>query len=241
MSFAARQSGANMAAREIWRSVRAQGEALARYTGRLFWPAARAPIGRDPAFDPETRSWFNGQLDHIRSYLEYGAGASTLLVADRGIAAISIESDARYARQVSEALPVGLGTRIVPVDIGVTEAWGYPLWIFPTRAACLRWQRYPLAGPALLHRLPVFPELVLIDGRFRVASCLAMARAAIEHEASPQILFDDYSLRPHYRGVEAIIGEPEKIGRAALFRIEPAALDLNVLDAAIDVALRDYR
>ena len=230
-----------MAARRKLSFIRAQAEALLRYAGRLLWPAARAPIGRDPAFDPETLNWFAGQLTHIRSYLEYGAGASTLLVADRGIAAISIESDARYARQVGEALPVGLGARVVAVDIGVTESWGYPLWIFPTRDRHLRWRRYPLAGPALLHRLPVFPELILIDGRFRVASCLVMARAAIEHGANPQILFDDYSLRPHYHQVEAVLGKPERIGRAALFSIKAAALERRALDTAIDVALLDYR
>src|SRR3546814_20719842 len=109
---------------------------------------------------------------------------STLLAADRGIAAISIESDARYARQVREALPADLGKYIVTIDIGVTEDWGYPLWVLPTRGTRRRWQRYPLAGPAHLDRLPVFPELVLIDGRFRVASCLAMARAATERAAS---------------------------------------------------------
>src|SRR3546814_18323582 len=84
---------------------------------------------------PETRSWFAGQLEHIRSYLEYGAGASTLLAADRGIAAISIESDARYTRQVREALPADLGKYIVTIDIGVTEDWGYPLWEIG-RASC---------------------------------------------------------------------------------------------------------
>ena len=230
-----------MAARGTLRLVRAQGEALARYAGRALWPAARASVGRDPAFDPETRSWFAGQLEHIRSYLEYGAGASTLLAADRGIAAISIESDARYARQVREALPADLGKYIVTIDIGVTEAWGYPLWVLPTRGTRRRWQRYPLAGPAHLDRLPVFPELVLIDGRFRVASCLEMARAATERAASTQILFDDYSLRPHYHAIEAIIGRPEKIGRAALFRVGNTALDLKALDSAIDGAVRDYR
>src|SRR3546814_10755647 len=78
---------------------------------------------------PETRSWFAGQLENIRCYLEYGAGASTLLAADRGIAAISIESDARYARQVSEALPADLGKYIVTIDIGVTEDWVYNIWV----------------------------------------------------------------------------------------------------------------
>src|SRR3546814_6480362 len=79
----ARHQGTIMAARGTLRLVRAQGEALARYAGRALWPAARASVGRDPAFDPETRSWFAGQLEHIRSYLEYGAGASTLLASDR--------------------------------------------------------------------------------------------------------------------------------------------------------------
>src|SRR3546814_16643823 len=72
----ARHQATIMAGRGTLRLVRAQGEALARYAGRALWPAARASVGRDPAFDPETRSWFAGQLEHIRSYLEYGASAS---------------------------------------------------------------------------------------------------------------------------------------------------------------------
>lgn len=224
-----------------FRRLIAQSQAIKRYIRRAVTAPDTYLVGREPAFDPETKAWFIDRLASVHSYLEYGAGASTLLVADRGIPAISIESDTKYACAVRRAMPAGCENPVADIDIGTTEEWGFPLWNFPTQRAIRRWQSYPLAGPELVARLPVFPDLILIDGRFRVACCLAMTKAAIEEGKNSLILFDDYVLRTHYHSVEDVLGSPQLIGRSALFAINPHSIAPHALDAALQLAISDYR
>lgn len=198
------------------------------------------PITRQPAFDPETEKWFLNRIGSVKSYLEYGAGASTLLVSDASIPTISIESDHNYADAVRAALPKGHRTKIVAANIGRTGHWGYPLWTFKTKGALRRWQTYPEAGAHELANCMTFPDLALIDGRFRIACCLTVVKAAIEHNRETQILFDDYALRPQYAVVEQVLGVPESIGRARVFNINPARISLKTVKTLLDAAYADF-
>lgn len=198
------------------------------------------PVGRRPAFDPETEKWFRHRIGSTKSYLEYGAGASTLLLADAQIPAISIESDSSYANAVRMALPDHNLSKIVAIDIGRTEDWGSPLWTFKTVGALQRWKAYPEAGPAVIKDSGRFPDLVLIDGRFRVACCLCVVKAAIEQQQNTQILFDDYELRPQYKVVENILGRPEVVGRSALFHIKPEEISLKKIQVLLNSAYSDF-
>lgn len=222
------------------KDVIVQLRATGRYAQRRWNAQSHPPVGREPAFDPETRAWFCDRIRRCQAYLEYGAGASTLLAADAGIPSISIESDARYAEAVRAALAGGELNKVVAIDIGVTEDWGYPVWTFPTPGALRKWRRYPMAGPGSLEALGRFPDLVLIDGRFRVACCLAIARVAAERGEKTEILFDDYALRPQYRVIEKVLGIPDVIGRARIFRIDGQSMRASILDEAFAAATRDF-
>ena len=70
-----------------------------------------------------------------------------------------------------------------------------------------------------MEREGVSPDLVLIDGRFRVASFLVSALLAQE---GCTILFDDYFDRPNYHVVEKYLKPVRKAGRMAEFSV-PAA------------------
>jgi len=76
----------------------------------------------------------------------------------------------------------------------------------------------------------VKPDLVLIDGRFRVACFLHSLLAA---EPGTPILFDDYSNRPHYHLVEESYPIEQTEGRQALFRV-PAELDREVIGRELE-------
>lgn len=219
------------------RTLKNQIRALGRYARRQL---ALKPIrmSRDPAFDPATTAWFRERIAASGAYLEYGGGASTLLAADAGVATVSVESDARFAAALRHALPPSSNVTVLSPDIGVTEDWGYPVWIVPVRFWLTRWRRYPQGGIAALGALPAFPDLVLVDGRFRRACALHVASAARARGAVCDILFDDYAGRPHYHGIESVLGTPEMIGRAALFRSDLASA---IAPAAIAEAERDFR
>lgn len=222
------------------RLLKHQIDAIVRFARRRF---DRSPIriSREPAFDPETAAWFRARIATCASYLEFGGGASTLLAADANIPTVSVESDARFAEALRKAVPAGAAVTVLAPPIGATEDWGYPLWITPTPARVRRWRQYPSCGIEALAKLPVFPELVLVDGRFRRACALHVAAAAQAQGARCEILFDDYAERAHYHLVETALGPPRMIGRAALFCVEGATADTTVSSAMLAAAESDFR
>lgn len=147
--------------------------------------------------EPEI-SYFKSLLPSVRSYLEYGSGGSTLLAAEQpGITRIlSVESDPGYIRENVEPSPsVADAVRegrleFILVDIGQTKAWGYP----KDRSKRYLWPNYAFSP----YRHGHVADLILIDGRFRIACALA---AALESPAA-RVLVHDYSIRKEYRVLE---------------------------------------
>lgn len=161
------------------------------------------------------------KLENCKYFLEYGAGGSTMIALSLQVPQIqSVESDQRWLRNVKNEIsrlnPPYLGSYIdTHVDIGPVGDWGYPtdlgqhghFWRYPATP----W-RNPIRGE--------LPDLVLIDGRFRVA-CFAMTYLHARPETT--VLFDDYTDRDYYQVVERIVQPIEVIDRMAIFRIEGPA------------------
>jgi hypothetical protein len=75
------------------------------------------------------------------------------------------------------------------------------------------------------------PNLVLVDGRFRVCCFLT---SLIFAEKGTKIFFDDYTNRPHYHFVEKFIKPSETCGRQALFIVpKRGVLDIRGIKEAI--------
>ena len=187
--------------------------------------------------DPEALAWFEAKLGQAQFYLEFGSGGSTRLAAELGVKTISIECDRFFARSVRDALPPPHQVTIMDIDIGLTGPWGVPQPGTPNPRRLVKWRRYierPFAN------MTGFPDLVLVDGRFRRACALRCALAAREANASADLLFDDYYLegRSTYQDIEALLGKPERIGKAAYFLIEP---DNRITAADVESAMQDYR
>jgi hypothetical protein len=103
------------------------------------------------------------------------------------------------------------------VNIGATKAWGYP----EDRSRITRWPSYGSSIWGRLHEDGVNPDLVLIDGRFRVAClCCTLLHAA----PGTIVLFDDYGKREHYHQVEQLALPRGQHGRMAEFEV-PEILD----------------
>ena len=139
------------------------------------------------------------QLAKCRNYLEYGAGGSTKLAAKtRTIESIvSVESDPIFVKdEVLTSVSVkhaidNSRLRFLTVDIGPTVEWGYPL----NSNKSYLWPNYALSP--FMHGSEV-PDLILIDGRFRVACAITAALEA----PNATILIHDYSIREKYHFVE---------------------------------------
>lgn len=174
-------------------------------TGGLHGPGA-------PEFDDATLTRFSSEIAEASSYLEYGSGGSTLLADAAGIDTLSVESDRYYAAKVREALPVGSKVKLIVPNMGLTKTWGRP--VFGARRKGRRYAGAPFAGAS-----PVSPDFVLVDGRYRVACALEVAFHAHAAGTKATILFDDYEGRDCYHAIEAILGMPERVGRAAVFTV----------------------
>jgi hypothetical protein len=194
-----------------------------------------------PHFDPASLPYFLSALDDTSTYLEFGAGGSTVEVARRNIPAISIESDARFASAVRTAIGPDASVQVLDANIGTTTSWGAPLFNSPRFGRARRWQNYVDLAFRRIGSLGHFPDLVLVDGRFRRACALETARQAQAVGATTRIFFDDYDGRPFYQSVEEHLGKPELHGRAAVFTIAGSIPGRAINLADVRLAQRDPR
>lgn len=156
----------------------------------------------------------HAQINAATRFLEFGAGASTVYAASvPTLAQIdSVESSADFIDQslkpqpaISEALSAGKLLFHV-VDIGKTVLWGYPASI------CKRhqWPNYSLS---IFSRRSEH-DLVLIDGRFRVACTL---NCLLNTPPDCKIIIHDFWNRPDYHGVLPFLQTKAKADTLGLF------------------------
>lgn len=177
------------------------------------------PVPHLPHMEPEGLARFQTALAQSRCYLEFGSGGSTVLACRTpGLNHIvTVETDPAWLQRVQQATDGSPCDRsLLHCDLGPVGPWGTPLsrdhaadfWRYPT----LPWQTARARG---LH-----PDLVLIDGRFRVACFL---HSLISADAGTTVLFDDYFDRAHYAVAEKFCQPCERHGRLAVFRVDAPA------------------
>ena len=192
-----------------------------------------------PFFDTEeTTAWFLETLRRSRRYLEYGSGGSTYVAAKLGVEFITVESDPYFLKSVRRKIRADgferpTGQTYHYADVGVTGYVGQPL--FHWRASDKRieqFRRYSDPPPAALAdgRLP---DLVLVDGRFRVA-CALKALRMLRDVSGWKIVVDDYSNRPDYRVIADFAAIGQSVGSRMVVFTSPRDVDNGALDAAID-------
>ncbi len=173
--------------------------------------------------------------EDARVILEYGSGGSTVMAAEMGGKTVfSVESDPDWAQMMQgwfAAHPPVAGTTVEVLlsDIGPTREWGYPV----DESEWRRFARYPLE----IWGKPRFvqPDVVLVDGRFRIGCALA---ALYQTRAPIRLFFDDYANRKHYHKVEDFLGRPEITGRMAEFRVTPTPIPAERLLSLVTLMQR---
>lgn len=169
--------------------------------------------------DQEAREAFLALLGQSKGYLEFGSGGSTVQAARLGVRTLSVEADRFFAAAVRRGLPAGAPVEIMEIDLGLTREWSRPIFTFPSARRLRKWRRYSSAPFDRLGTLGWFPDLVLVDGRFRRACALQAARETLRNGRITTLMVDDYFGREIYRPIEHWLGTPQRIGRAALFDV----------------------
>ncbi|MGH8137913.1 MAG: hypothetical protein ACREVV_06930 [Steroidobacteraceae bacterium] len=176
-------------------------------------------VPSDPSFDTESAAYFRRQLESTRNYLEYGSGGSTILAHKLVNNLVSVDSDAHFLADVRRKLMQDDSqavTKLIHANIGLTQQWGMPVFTKPTRRRIRRWETYPRAPWSYYRALGLEPDLILVDGRFRVA-CMLESLLSVSRTNQCPILCDDYASRPHYHVVEQF-AHLSMAGRMAVLR-----------------------
>lgn len=139
-----------------------------------------------------------------RRYLEFGLGGSTLMAIRHGAETIvAVDSDPGWVASVREhpevaPLMAAGAAAVLHADIGPIGPWGAP----KNRSRIDCWPNYVRLPWAEWGRRGGLPDLVYVDGRFRVACCLSVALAAAENRDTgpgPLVLLHDVrDDRPYY-------------------------------------------
>ncbi len=134
-------------------------------------------------------------MDASHSYLEFGSGESTIYAANASMIKNidSVESSEKYITEnlkpniaIANALASGK-LRFHIVDIGETIDWGYP----KNQSKKHLWPNYSLS----VFSRQSNHDLVLVDGRFRVACAL---NSALNTSEDCSIIIHDFWSRPEY-------------------------------------------
>jgi len=174
-------------------------------------------ISLESTNSPTEIAFISDAMAQSERYLEFGSGFSTLLALNYVKSKIvSVETSLSYvsfikteSRLMERYSDVEL--EFVYVNIGECVNWGMPT----DESKKSSWPKYSSIPLDLRAQSDWIPDLILIDGRFRVATFLM----SLLNFPGALILFDDYEDRDHYHVVEEIVPPTSTCGRVFAFQI----------------------
>lgn len=196
------------------------GQATVISRPELTFPEAEAQALRDA-------------YGRANTILEYGSGGSTVMAGEMpGKRVFTVESDKGWAGMMQgwfDQNPPVSPVQVSHADIGPTKEWGHPV----DERGWKRFAHYPLG---IWEESDMGqPDVVLVDGRFRVGCALA---TAFKTGREIELYFDDYKRRTQYHAVEEILGKPRLIGRMARFDVAPTPVPVARLAWVIRMITR---
>jgi hypothetical protein len=152
---------------------------------------------------------FKSLINNIENYFEYGCGKSTEYMYRHSNCKIySVDTSKEWVDRIRNVSEKKNEDRLNLnwVDVGEIADWGRPK-SYAKRHNFLLYSKW-------FWESEVSPDLVLIDGRFRVLCFLTSLKFA---PVGTKIIFDDYSNRPFYHVAEEFSPILDRCGRQVLF------------------------
>jgi len=179
--------------------------------------------------------YFEKYLKKSKFYLEYGSGASTFFAKKNKKKFISLEADKSFYSFLKKNIK-----QIKYLDIGPTKYFSIP--ILPTYMIRKKINYYSNYLTNIYNSQGVIPDLILIDGRFRILTTLKIIRFLKKKKAQNiTIIIDDYLKRRHYKNIENIV-TVHQVGRFGIIKYNPRIIINNKkLDSLINKFLHDFR
>jgi hypothetical protein len=187
----------------------------------------------DLVFSEPVKEYLTEAYAKAETIFEYGTGGSTVLAMGMDAkTVVSVESDWNWLSRVNNYIDRYPSTSTyIPyfADIGPTKSWGQP-------TDDRRWRKFPDYAFGIWNFAEargLVPDLVLIDGRFRIGCFIA---SMLNVSKSTAILFDDYTNRWPYHIVERFAEPVLFVDKMAVFetgRVALAAKDFALLSKEI--------
>ncbi len=187
----------------------------------------------------KANEWFQEAIKASHRYLEFGTGGSTFAAAKAGVEFVAVDSDRDFLDAVQKKIADGGFANpntqsYVHSDIGKTGARGRPLhWKKADPARLDQFRRYS-DPPAPSFSNGTTPDLVLIDGRFRVACALKSLRM-LQGREGWTLAVDDYVPRGHYH----VIADFAEVDEYVADRIAVFHSTKNFSASEIDDCIRE--
>jgi hypothetical protein len=187
-------------------------------------------INNEPNFSSKiNNNFFKKELKKSKLYLEFGSGCSTLYAAKIKKEFISIETDINFFNFMRLKLN-NPGLRYF--DIGTTYIYSIPYFFNKKKIF-----NYSESIFKELETKKKYPDLILIDGRYRVLISLQAHIFMSKIKKKIKIIIDDYPQRYHYHVLEKFF----KIRIIGNFGIICGLLTKKVKKSHIEKYLSDYR
>jgi hypothetical protein len=200
-----------------------------------------------PSFDLGTPHLFSGELEAMnrilrdghRRYQEFGIGGSTVLAIRSGLeSVVAVDSDpnwvdaARRHPEIAEAISAGRAD-IRHADIGPVAQWGHPSDPGHIRS----WPGYIATAWDAWAQRNEMPDLIFVDGRFRVACCLSVALLAAADPGLTGVirvlLHDVGPERPYYDEVLQFFDVVESVNTLRVMKIKPGVSGSRVMSVLL--------
>lgn len=182
-----------------------------------------------PRMSEKETQLFERYLKQAKSYFEFGSGGSTKLAARNNVEVFGVESDKQWVETLKKE--VGPFCKVEYVDIGPTQAWGFP--VDNTHR-----EKFSDYSAAILLHDSAF-DFILVDGRFRVACTLNTIKHTLQKQKNitdTLIFIHDFWNRPDYHVVLTFLDMEEKAESAGVFKLK------NHIDiASLNNMLEEYK
>ncbi|MEI7125036.1 tetratricopeptide repeat protein [Pectobacterium versatile] len=182
-----------------------------------------------PRMSEKETQLFESYVKKATCYFEFGSGGSTKLAARNNVEVFGVESDKIWVETLKAE--VGPLCKVEYVDIGPTKAWGYPV-------DNTHHDKFPHYSEAIFKHDRTF-NLILVDGRFRVACTLNAIKHILEKKkniADAVIFIHDFWNRPDYHIVLAFLEKLKIAESAGSFKIKN---DINI--SSLNEVLEKYK
>lgn len=173
----------------------------------------------EPLLPIQEKQLFYKFLNNAKYYLEYGSGGSTYQASIRPNIKkiVSVESDKLWYNKIKTLIKNKLRYYYVELN-AKPNTFGHPI-----NASTAMMEYYP--SIIKRYRINLF-DLILIDGRFRVA-CALICHNYINNNCI--VIVDDIGDRPYYNEIYNYYNKIEQAGRMIAFKKKPNILPSNEL------------